>query len=160
MFARQIKTKSYMVIFLQKDDYVAWANIAPVTFLCNVVWDVFGQHWVYNIPMQCCPSLIDTTLYRLYFPNKSCLLTMGQHHTGKVLAQCWPTLIETTLQIIFLCNFVLELWVNIAQVIFLCNIGTGTSKQYSIGYFLEKTCLRALGQHFTSNFQTYFDNIN
>ena len=70
--------------------------------------------------------------------NKSCLLTMGQHYTGKVLAQGWPLLIKTTLQIIFLCNFVLELWVNIAQVIFLCNIGTGTSRQYSIGYFLAK----------------------
>ena len=44
------------------------------------------------------------------------------------------------------------LWVNITQVIFLCNVGTGRSRQYRIGYFLAKTCLRALGQHCKNNF--------
>ena len=85
---------------------------------------------------------------------------MGQHCTGKVLAQCWPPLNKTTLQIIFLCIVILGLWVNIAQVIFLRNVGTRRLRQHCIGYKRVKTCLRALGQHCTSNFQTYLDNID
>ena len=42
---------------------MVWANIAPVLFLCNVISDVFGQHWIYDIPIQLCTRLIDTTLY-------------------------------------------------------------------------------------------------
>ena len=34
----------HMVIFQRIDDYVVWAIIVPVIFLCNVVSDVFGQH--------------------------------------------------------------------------------------------------------------------
>ena len=34
-------------------------------FLCNVVSDVFGQHWLKNILTQCFSSMVDTTLYRL-----------------------------------------------------------------------------------------------
>ena len=59
---------------------------------------------------------------------------------------------KTTLQIIFLCKVADGLWINIAQVIFLCNIGTGRSKQHFIGYFPAKACLCTLGQHCTSNF--------
>ena len=147
-------------------DKVLYGYFPAKRWLCGL-----SQHCTSNFLVQCCLRRIRTTLNIQYsyamlsqldrkLLNKSCLLTMGQHYTGKVLAQGWPLLIKTTLQIIFLCNFVLELWVNIAQVIFLCNIGTGTSRQYSIGYFLAKTCLRALGQHFTSNLQTYLDNIN
>ena len=40
----QMKVMLCMVIFLQKDDYVIWANIAPVISLCNVVLVGFGQH--------------------------------------------------------------------------------------------------------------------
>ena len=126
---RQIKITLCMVIFMKKDDYVVWSNIAPVIFLCNVVWNIFGQHWIYDIPMQCCPSLIDTKCIG-YFAKKSCSLTMGQHCTGKVLAQCWPTLINTTLQIIFLCKVVLGVWVNIAQLIYLCNVDASRSRQH------------------------------
>ena len=79
---RQTKTTLYMAIFLRKDDYVVWANIAPVIFLCNVVSDVFGgQYWIYDITVQFCPNLIDTTLY--YFAKKICLLTMRQNCTVK-----------------------------------------------------------------------------
>ena len=34
----------YLIIFLRKDDYVNWANIARVTSLYNVVSAVFEQH--------------------------------------------------------------------------------------------------------------------
>ena len=67
---RQIKTTLYKVIFQRIDNYVVWANIPLVIFLCNVVSDVSGQQWVCNIHMQCCPSLIDTTLYRLFYSEK------------------------------------------------------------------------------------------
>ena len=40
------------------------------SFLCNVVSDVFGQDGVYDILMQCCPSLIDTKSYRLFCYEK------------------------------------------------------------------------------------------
>ena len=48
------------------------------------------------------------------------------------------------------------LWVNIGQVIFLCNVSTGRSRQYWIGYFPAKTCLQALDQHCTSIFLCNF----
>ena len=34
--------------------------------------------------MQCCPSLVNTTLHRLFL-HKRCLLATGQHWTGKSL---------------------------------------------------------------------------
>ena len=86
----QIKTTLYVVIFERIDDHVVWANIALVIFLCNVVSDIFGQHWVYNIHMQCCPSLIDTTLYRLFYSEKLSVNRMGQYCTGKNLVECCP----------------------------------------------------------------------
>ena len=60
-------------------------------------------------------------------------------------------------------------WVEatIAQVIFLCNVGSGRSRQHCIGYFSVKACLCTLGQHCTSNLQCcamlhqmYLDNID
>ena len=37
-----------------------------VSFLWNVLSDVFRQQWLNNIPMQYCPSMIDTILHRLF----------------------------------------------------------------------------------------------
>ena len=48
-----------------------------------------SQHWLGNIPMQCCPSMVNATLHRL-FPHKRCLLAMGKHWAGKNLVQCCP----------------------------------------------------------------------
>ena len=67
---RQIKITLYMVIFQRIGDYVVWAKNALVVFLCKVVSNIFGQYWVYNIHMQCCPSLIDTTFYRFFYSEK------------------------------------------------------------------------------------------
>ena len=153
-------------------DNVVYGDFPAKRRLCGL-----GQHCISNFLVQYCLRRIRTTLnirysyamlFQLerqnicigYFAKKSCLLTMGQHCTGKVLAQCWPTLIKLILQIIFLSKVALGLWVNISQVIFLCNVGTGRSRQHCIGFFPAKTCLRALGQHCTSNFQTYLDNID
>ena len=121
-------------------------NIDYKIFLCNVVIAWKTQHCIG------------------YFAKRSCLLTMSQNWTGKVLAQCWPTLIKIALQIIFLCKVVFGLWVNIAQVIFLCNVGTDRLRQHCIGYFPAKTYLHDLGQHCSSNFlmlsQITLDNID
>ena len=46
---------------------------------------------------------------------------MGQYYRANLLVQCWPTKIRIILQIFFQCKVVHGLWVNIAQVIFLCN---------------------------------------
>ena len=77
---------------------------------------------------------------------------MDQYYRGNSLVQCWPTKIRITLQIIFLCKVVHGIWVNIAQVTFLCNVGTCRLRQQCIGYFPVKMCFCALGQHRTSNF--------
>ena len=55
------------LIFLQKYTCALCAYIAQEIFLYDFVSDVFGQHWVCDIPMQYCPSLIDTMLYELFF---------------------------------------------------------------------------------------------
>ena len=89
---------------------------------------------------------------------------MGQHYTGNFLTQFSLTKIRATLEIIFLCKVVHGLWVNIVQVIFLCNVGTDRSRQHCVGYFPAKTYLHDLGQHCTSNFlmlpKKYLDNID
>ena len=81
-----------------------WANITQVVFLSNVVSNVFGQHWIDNIPFQCCPSMVDTTLYRLFYWSKFSVsheptlhilfnvvvILLRQHCTDKSLVQCYP----------------------------------------------------------------------
>ena len=68
------------VVFLQKYVCVLWANIAQALFLCNVVSDISGQHWLDNTSMQCCLSNVNA-MWSIqhcigYFPHKSCLLAM------------------------------------------------------------------------------------
>ena len=41
------------VIFPRKNNCVLWANIAQVIFMWNVVSDVFKQHRMVDITMQC-----------------------------------------------------------------------------------------------------------
>ena len=41
-------------------------NFTSIFFVRHVVLDVFKQHWLDNIPMQCCPSVVNTTLQRLF----------------------------------------------------------------------------------------------
>ena len=77
---------------------------------------------------------------------------MDQYQRDNSPAQCWPTKIRITLQIIFLCKVVHGIWVNIAQVTFLCNAGTCRLRQRCIGSFPAKTCLYSLGQHCTNNY--------
>ena len=55
-------------------------------------------------------------------------------------------------QFFSLCNFDFGLWANIAQVIFLCNVGQTISRQHFIGYFSAKRWFCALGQLCTNNF--------
>ena len=50
--AQADQNKIVYVIFLQNHCCALRANIAQVIFLCNVVSDVFGQHWVYDFPLQ------------------------------------------------------------------------------------------------------------
>ena len=68
--------------------YVVSANTTPVIFLCNVVSDVLGQHWLDCVlwivqvivlcnvgrsrPRQHCAG---------YFPARTCLCTQGQYCT-------------------------------------------------------------------------------
>ena len=139
-------------VFLRKYICALWPNIAQVTFLCIVVSDVFGWHWLDNILMQCCPSMVDTTLHKVIFLIRDCLLAMDQQCTDNFLMQYWPRYVQTKLQIIFLCKVVCGLWVNTGKVIFLCNVGSGRSRQHCIAYFPAKTCLCTLVQHCTSNF--------
>ena len=56
------------------------------------------------------------------------LCALGQHCASNFLLQCWPRL----LSIIFLCKVVCGLWVNIAKVIFLYNVGSGRSRPHCI----------------------------
>ena len=102
----------------------ALTNKAQLIFLYNVVSGVFGQHWLDNILMQCCPRY--NLSYNIpvvsiqhpigYFPHKSCLLAMDQYCTGNFLMQCCEPD-----RSIFLCKVVCGLWANIAQVILLCD---------------------------------------
>ena len=59
---------------------------------------------------------------------------MDQHYIGNPLVQCWPRQIQTTMQIFFV-QLVCEVWANIVQVFFLCNVGSGRSRQHSIWLF-------------------------
>ena len=82
---------------------------------------------------------------------------MGRHSTGNFLImQCWPRQIDPDKIVDYFsvqsCSWAVG--INTAQVILLCNVGAGRSKQHCIGYFPAKTCLHALDQHWhcTSNF--------
>ena len=71
-YCARVKKTSYETylkqrVFLRKHISANWANIAQVSSLNDVVSDLFGQHWIFNVPMQCCPSLIDSTLYKVLF---------------------------------------------------------------------------------------------
>ena len=83
--------------------------------------------------MQCCSNMVDTTLYRL-FSHKSCLLAMGEHPTSNFLIQCWPNRSWKKCRL-FLCAKLFLDWVNIARVVFLCNVGSGRSRQHGIWLF-------------------------
>ena len=49
-----------------------------------VASDAFGHNWLENIPVQCCPSMVHTTVCGL-------LLAMGQgNHSCEMLAQIDP----------------------------------------------------------------------
>ena len=105
---RQIKTTLYMVIFQRKDDYVNWANIAPVIFLCNVVSAAFGQHWLdcdlwANIVCIICTIVlcyVGPSRPRQhcvgYFPAKACLCAQSQYCTSNFLVQYCPRRTWTT----------------------------------------------------------------
>ena len=86
-------------------------NIADFFPVQSCSW-AMGQHCTSNFLVQCClrriwttltrqysyamlscPSMVDTTLSRLFF-HKNCLFAMGQHYTGDFLVQCWPRKIQ------------------------------------------------------------------
>ena len=98
-------------------------NIDQTIFLCNTV-----QVW----SIKHCIG---------YFPHK-------------IVYQPWASIGDFLVQ--FLprqsCKVVLRFRINIAQVVFVCNVSTGRSSQHCIGYFPAKTSLSTLGQHCTSNF--------
>ena len=54
------------------------------------------RHVWATLTKQCCTSIVDTTLYRLFY----------QHCTGNFLMQCCPRYVQSKLQIIFLCDVV------------------------------------------------------
>ena len=96
----QVKT-TLQIIFLFKVVHGLWVNITQV-FSCemlvhadqdNISFPVktwlcaLGQHCTSNCFVQCCPSMVDTTFYRL-FSSQKLSVTMGQHCTGKTLVQC------------------------------------------------------------------------
>ena len=94
----------------------------------------------------------------------------GQHCTGIFLVQCWPRQIKTALYRSFSCEnmsvcsgpTLYKLFSramlshkyldNIDWTIFLCNVVPARSIQHCIGYFPHKSCLLAMGQHFTGDF--------
>ena len=106
---RQIKITLSMVIFLQKDDYVVWANITPVIFLCNFISVVFGQHWldcglwdnivcIGQVIVLCNAGASRPRQHCVgYFPAKTCLCDRGQFCTNSFLVRCCLTRIWTTL---------------------------------------------------------------
>ena len=106
---KQIKAILYMAIFLQKDDFAVWANIASVVFLCNVVSAVFGQHWlncglwtniicIVQVIVLCNVSPSRPIQHCVgYFSAKTCLFAQGQYCTSNFLMQCCLTRIRTTL---------------------------------------------------------------
>ena len=55
------------LVFLRKYIGALWASIAQMIFSCNFVSNVFGKYWQDNIPMQCFPSKVEISLYRLFF---------------------------------------------------------------------------------------------
>ena len=57
------------VLFPRKNDYVLRVNIVQVIFLRNVVSDVFKQHRLDDIPMQCWESLEQHSTHDFYLCN-------------------------------------------------------------------------------------------
>ena len=53
MLAKLDQEEILQVIFPRKNNCVLWANIAQVIFMWNVVSDVFKQHRMVDIIMQC-----------------------------------------------------------------------------------------------------------
>ena len=82
MLAKPDQEKILQVNRPRKDECVLWANTAQVIFMWNVISDIFRQHWMDDIPMQCQEPL-------------------EQHCTGFLPIKCCPIGIKTTLNSIF-----------------------------------------------------------
>ena len=76
-------------VFLQKHVCALCTNIIQVVFLCNVVSDIFWQHWLDNILMLRCASMLAQHCIG-YFPHKHYLSAMGQHCKSNFPKQYWP----------------------------------------------------------------------
>ena len=112
----------------------------------SCLWTV-GQHYTGKFLEQCWHRQIRQHCISC-FPAKTCLRALGQHCTSNVLVQCYLRRILTILtrqyfypmlpqhgrynivQVIFLIKVVCLPWANIAQVIFLCNVGPERSGHY------------------------------
>ena len=103
-----------------------------------------------------------------FFPGQSCSWAVGQHCTGKqfscaTLAQAdQDNIIQVIFQQkhvcalcanighIFLCAMLSQKYLdNTDQTIFLCNDVVPVWLIHCIGYFLHKSCLLVIGQHYT-----------
>ena len=104
-----------------------------------------------------------------YFPMYCCSWAVDQHCTCKqFFCETLPNVDQDNfIQVIFLQKHVCALCANIGQVIFfctmlsqtyldnidetifLCNVVRLWSIQHCIGYLLHKSCLLAIGQHYT-----------
>ena len=66
MLAQADQDNTVDLFFPQKHVCSSLVNIAQVIFLRNVVLDVFKQQWLDNIAVQCFPTVVNTTLHRLF----------------------------------------------------------------------------------------------
>ena len=95
----------------------------PSNFLvqCCRCCRCFGQHWLDNIPLQCGPSTVDTTIYKLFISWK-----LSVCH-GPTLHRWFPCAMLTQKNpdtIVFLCKVVCALWNDRStggrQILFFC----------------------------------------
>ena len=117
-----------------------WSSIAQAIFLRNFVSDVFGQYWLDNILMQCCPSMVGTTLYRVFSSTKLSFIHAPKFHRQfpyAMLAQIDPDKIVDYFSVHVVCA-------NIASVIFLCSVVSDVFGQHWLDCGL-------VGQHCAGN---------
>ena len=112
--------------------------------------------------MQCCLSRIWTTLTRLWTVGQHCL-----HCVRNCFVQCWPKQTKTTFRRLFssknilsaqgqycTSNFLVQYclrrtWTTLTrQYSYASNVVPVWSIQHCIGYFLHKSCLLDMSQHY------------
>ena len=156
LLCNRLKYRLPQLVFLRKHVWELWAS---KWFPCPTS-DVFGQHWLDNIPMQCCLSMVGTVLYGLFSYWK-----LSVRHEPAIHWKFPRAMLAQTDSDKFLDYFSVQICLWTVGQYCTGNIRVqywpSQIKATFIGYFTAERWLCALSQHCTSFLRclVFLDNI-